>query len=111
MFCPGVEGEELDEVEVDDSVVHPIELNYKKDGTNDDDDDNEEDAVGYTNSECASLQIIDQANVGAANDDEENDDNVIGVDDDDDDNNDDHNKIYNNNAETEEKDEAFYGPT
>ena len=73
-------------------------------------DDDEEDAAGYTNSERASLQLIDEANVGAANDDEENNDIVICVDDDDDDNNDDDdcNKIYNNNGETEEKDEAFY---
>ena len=104
MFCRGVEGE-VDEAEVDDSVVHPIELDYEKDGTNDDDDDDEKDTARYTNSERASLQIIDEAKVGA-DDDDEKDDNVIGANDDDD--NDDHNKIYNDNAETEEKDEAFY---
>ena len=106
MFCHGVDREKLDELEVDDSVVHLIELDYEKNDINDDDDeeDDEEDTAGYTNSECASLQIIDEANVGAADDDQDNDGNVIGVDDDDDD----CNKIYNNNGETEEKDEAFY---
>ena len=102
MFCCGVEGEELDEAEADDSVVHPIELDYKNDGTNYDDD---EDAAGYTNRERASLQTIAEVNIGsAAADDDDNDDNVIGVDDDD---NDDYNNIYNDNLE-KEKDEAFY---
>ena len=106
MFCLGVEGEEQDEAEANDSVVHPIELDYKKDSTNDDDDDDEEDAAGYTISGRASLQIIAETNVGAAAADGENDDNIIGIVDDDSDDN--HNKIYNDNAETEEKDEVFY---
>ena len=46
-FVEGVEVEELDETEADGSVVHPIDLDCKKDGTNDDD---EEDTAGYTNS-------------------------------------------------------------
>ena len=112
MFCCGVEGEELDEAEADDSVVvHPIEPNYEKDGTN---DDNEEDADadGYTKHKRASLQIIAKANVGAAaaaataadDDDDSKDNNVIGVvvDDDDNNNND------NDTVEKPEKDEAFY---
>ena len=92
----------LDKLEADDSLINPIELDYKKNNTNDDNDnDNEEDAAGNTNSERSSLQLINEANVGPADADEENDDNVICVDDDD-------TKIYNNNGETEEKDEAFY---
>ena len=105
MFCSGVQGEELDEAEEGDSVVHPIELDYEKDVANDND---EEDAAGYTNRERASLQLIVEANVGAAADDNINDDNVVVVvvvivvvDDDDSNNN-------NNNVEQEEKDEAFY---
>ena len=111
MIYHEVDGEELDELEVDNSVVHPIELDYKIDDTkdDDDDDDDEKDTAGYTSSECASLQIIDEANIDTADDDEVNDDNDIGAaDDDDDDDNNDHNKIYNNNGETEEKDDAFY---
>ena len=54
-FFHGVEGEELDELEADDSLIHPIEPDYEKNDTNDDDDDDEEDAAGYTNSERASL--------------------------------------------------------
>ena len=106
MFCHGLDREELDEAEMDESVVNPIELDYENNGTNDNNDD-EEDATGYTNSECASLQLIDEANVGPANAEEENDDTVTCVDVDvvDDD---DSNKIDNNNAETEENDEAFY---
>ena len=108
MFCRGVEGEALDAAEADDSAIHPIDLDYKKDDTKDDDED---DATGYTNSGRASLQIIAEINVGAADDDNDNDNNVISVDDDDDDDdedNDDYNNIYNDNIEKEEKDEAFY---
>ena len=103
MFCHGVDGEKLDELEADDSLINPIELDYKKNDTNDDNDD-EEDVVGYTNSEGASLQLIDEATVGPTNADEENDGTVNGVDDDDDDSN----KISNNNGETEEKNESFH---
>ena len=39
MFCHGVEGEELDEAEMEESVVNPIELDYENDGTNDDNDE------------------------------------------------------------------------
>ena len=39
MSCRGIEGEELDEEEEDDSAVHPIELDYKKDVTNDNDEE------------------------------------------------------------------------
>ena len=40
MFCQGVDGEALEELqEDDDSVVNPIELDYENNGTNDDDDE------------------------------------------------------------------------
>ena len=95
MFCQGVDGEALEELqEDDDSVVNPIELDYENNGTNDYDD--EEDAEGYTNNERAALQLLHETNVGPANNDEENDSTVIGVvvvvvvvDDDDDDDDDD----------------------
>ena len=107
-FVMGQREKNLYELEADDSVVHPIEFDCKKNDTNDDDDEEEEDTAGYTNSERASLQIINEANVGAA-DDDDNDDNVIGVvDDDHDDHDDDCNKIYNNNGDTEAKYRAFY---
>ena len=77
MFCHGVDGEKLNELEADNSVVHLIELDYKKDDTNGINDD-EEDVTGHTNSERAFLKVIDEANVSAADDDQENDDNVIG---------------------------------
>ena len=82
MYCRGVEGEELDEAEAaeeDDSVVHPIELDYEKDGTM---DDEEEDTAVYTDRKRASLQLIAEANVraaaaaaAAADDDNDDDDN------------------------------------
>lgn len=66
---------------MNDSVVHTIELDYKKGGSN---YDEEEDAAGCTTIKRASLQIITEANIGADNVDFDNDDNVICADGDDD---------------------------
>ena len=102
-FIVGVEGKTLAQAqaEADDGVIHPIEPDYKKDGTKDDD---EEDDAEYTNRKQSSLKIIAEANVGVADDDDGNDDNAIGVDDDED--NDENSN--NDNVEKQEKDKTFY---
>ena len=60
-MCREVEGKELAEAEAeaDNSVIYPIEPDYKSDGTNDGD---EEDITGYKNHKRASLQIIADLN-------------------------------------------------
>ena len=100
-FYCGVAGKELVGAEVDDSVIHHIEPNYKKDGTNDDDG---KDVAEFNNHKRTSLQINADLNVCADDYDDDNDDNntMVVVDYDEDGNN------NNDNVEKEEKDEAFY---